>query len=210
MQLIKKKLSLNVKKENKNNVSNSFYDFSPKIDNTYFPLTPQILPNDIKLLNKKYFPSKANVCKGNPDSNPKFIIPSSSPIVNYFSSGNIDNLLGTDIGFSLENNNSNCFGDRISHVSNISQSDMFNCSPSDFFNRNSYGVNTDKNFDGFFIDGGEDNKYSNNDEGLYVALDIGNSDINYDDYSIVCKMNEMKNKKKEKMNVNNSKVHKNS
>ncbi len=210
MQLIKKKLSLNVKKENKNNVSNSFYDFSPKIDNTYFPLTPQILPNDIKLLNKKYFPSKANVCKGNPDSNPKFIIPSSSPIVNYFSSGNIDNLLGTDIGFSLENNNSNCFGDRISHVSNISQSDMFNCSPSDFFNRNSYGVNTDKNFDGFFIDGGEDNKYSNNDEGLYVALDIGNSDINYDDYSIVGKMNEMKNKKKEKMNVNNSKVHKNS
>ena len=220
MQSIKTMFNLNLKKDEKINISNSFFqDFSPKIDNNYFPLTPQILPNDQKFLNKKYFPSKANVCKGNPDSNPKFIIPTSSPIVEYFSPGNIDNVLGADKGFSLENGNSNCFGERISRLSNISQSDMFNCSPSEFFNRTSYGVGSEKNIDGFLIsevEGGEDdkNKSPKEDDDLFtVELEMGNIDIHYkdDDNSIVNKINEMKNKKlKEKMNVNNSKVHKNS
>ena len=119
------KTMFNLKKEENNiinNQNNSFYrDFSPKIDNNFVPLTPQIVPNDQIPLNKKYFPSKANVCKGNPESNPKFIIPSSSPIVQYFASGNVDNMLGGDLGFSLENGSSNCFGERISHLSNKSK-----------------------------------------------------------------------------------------
>ena len=224
MQSIKTMFNLNLKNDSKNNINhqnNSFYqDFSPNID-TFIPLTPQLLPNDQKLLNQKYFPSKINVCKGNPDSNPKFIIPSSSPIVQYFASGNVDNLVGGDIGFSLENNNSNCFGERISHLSNISQSDMFNCSPSEFFNRKSYGVGSEKNIDGFFMNepegGGEDEKNKSQkdpeDELYTVELEMGNLDVNFkdDDNSILNKINEMKNKKlKEKMNVNNSKGHRNS
>ena len=213
------KTMFNLKKEEKkeiNNQNNSFYqDFSPKIDTNYFPLTPQIVPNDQKLLNKKYFPSKANVCKGNPDSNPKFIIPSSSPIVQYFASGNVDTMIGGDMGFSLENGNSNCLGERISHLSNISQSDMFNYSPSDFFNRTSYGVGSDKNIDGFFMNeneiGVEDEKNKSikeeGDELYAVELEMKNLDLNYkdDDNSILNKINEMKHKKKEKMNVSNNK-----
>ena len=219
------KTMFNLKKEEKNimnNQNNSFYqDFSPKIDNNFFPLTPQIVPNDQKHLNKKYFPSKANVCKGNPDSTPKFIFPSSSPIVQYFTSGNVDTILGGDIGFSLENGNSNCFGERISHLSNISQSDMFNCSPSEFFNRKSNGISSEKNFDGFLMNeaegGGEDEKYKSpkeQEEDLYtVELEMGNLDLNFkdDDNSILNKINEMKNKKlKDKNNINNTKGHRNS
>ena len=219
------KTMFNLKKDENNNINNqnnSFYqDFSPKINNNFVPLTPQIVPNDQTHLNKKYFPSKANVCKGNPDSNPKYIIPSSSPIVQYFASGNVDSIFGGDMGFSLENGNSNCFGERISHLSNISQSDMFNCSPSEFFNRKSYGVGSEKNIDGFFMNepegGGEDEKNKSQkdpeDELYTVELEMGNLDVNFkdDDNSILNKINEMKNKKlKEKMNVNNSKGHRNS
>ena len=228
MQSIKAMFNLNLKNDGKNNINNqnnSFYqEFSPNIDNNFIPLTPQILPNDQKQLNHKYFPSKANVCKGNPDSNPKFIIPSSSPIVQYFASGNVDNLLGGDIGFSgfsLENGNSNCFGERISHLSNVSQSDMFNCSPSDFFNRTSYGVGSDKNIEGFFMNdnenGVEDDKNKSSkeeEEDLYtVELEMGNLDVNVKDdgNSILNKINQMKHKKqKDKTNINNSKVHRNS
>jgi len=42
------------------------------------------------------------VCKGNPDSNPKFIIPSSSSIVQYFTPGNVETLLGGDLAFLLK------------------------------------------------------------------------------------------------------------
>ena len=219
------KTMFNLKKDDNNNINNqnnSFYqDFSPKINNNFLPLTPQIVPNDQTHLNKKYFPSKANVCKGNPDSNPKFIIPSSSPIVQYFASGNVDSILGGDMGFSLENGNSNCFGERISHLSNISQSDMFNCSPSEFFNRKSYGVGSEKNIDGFFMNepeggGGEDEKnksQKDQEEELYTVELEGNIDVNFkdDENSILNKINEMKNKKlKDKMNVNSSKGHRNS
>ena len=219
------KTMFNLKKEENNiinNQNNSFYqDFSPKINNNFFPLTPQIVPNDQKQLNKKYFPCKANVCKGNPDSNPKFIIPSSSPIVQYFALSNMDNILGADMGFSLENGNSNCLGERISHLSNISQSEMFNCSPSEIFNRASYGMGSDKNIDGFFMNenegGAEDEKNKSikeqEDELYTVELENGNLDVNFkdDDNSILNKINEMKNKKmKEKMNANNSKGHRNS
>ena len=219
------KTMFNLKKEENNiisNQNNSFYrDFSPKIDNNFVPLTPQIVPNDQITLNKKYFPSKANVCKGNPESNPKFIIPSSSPIVQYFASGNVDNMLGGDLGFSLENGSSNCFGERISHLSNISQSEMFNYSPSDFFNRASYGMGSDKNIDGFMMNENEgvvedekNKSLKEQEEDLYtVELETGNLDVNFkdDDNSILNKINEMKNKKiQEKMNVNSSKGHRNS
>ena len=224
MQSIKTMFNLNLPKDENNqilNQNNSFYqDFSPKIDNNFIPLTPQIVPNDQKHLNKKYFPSKANVCKGNPDSNPKFIIPSSSPIVQYFASGNVDNILNGDLGFSLENGNSNIFGERISHLSNISQSEMFNFSPSEFFNRNSYGMGSDKNIDGFLMNeaegGGEDEKNTQKeeeDELCAVELEMGNLDINVkdDDNIILNKINEMKTKKqKEKGNLSNAKGHRNS
>ena len=224
MQSIKTMFNLNLKKDENNNIinqNNSFYqDFSPKIDNNFIPLTPQIVPNDQKHLNKKFFPSKANVCKGNPDSNPKFIIPSSSPIVQYFASHNVDNMLNGDLGFSLENGNSNIYGERISHLSNVSQSDMFNFSPSEFFNRNSHGMSSDKNIDGFLMNepegGGEDEKNKlpteEEEELCAVELEMGNLDLNYkeDDNSILNKINEMKNKKqKEKNNINNAKGHRN-
>ncbi|MBQ9871016.1 MAG: hypothetical protein IJM27_03715 [Eubacterium sp.] len=219
MQSIKAMFNLNINKDGNslNTQNNSFYqEFSPNIDK-FLPLTPQILPNDQKQLNQKYFPSKANVCKGNPDSNPKFIFPSSSPIVQYFTTGNVDNLLGGDIGFSLENSNSNCFGERISHLSNISQSDMFNCSPSDFFNRKSYGM-SEKNIDGFAMNenenGVDDDKNKLPEEELYtVELETANIDLNLKDdgNSILNKINQMKNKKqKNKMNINSTKGHRNS
>ena len=53
-------------------------------------------------------------------------------------------MVGGDIGFSLENGNSNCFGERISHLSNVSQSDIFNFSPSEFFNKTLYGMGSEK------------------------------------------------------------------
>ena len=204
MQSMKTLYNLNFKKEE-------------KIDNNFLPLTPQIVSIDQKYLNKKYFPSKANVCKGCPDSNKKFIFPTSSPIFQYFASGNVDNLIGGDKGFSLENGNTNCFGERASHLSNISQNDIFNCSPSEFFNRTSYGVNADKNLDGFLMnepEGGEDdkNKFQKEEELYTLDLEMGNLDLNYkdDDNSILNKINEMKNKKsKEKMNINNCKGNKN-
>ena len=186
-----------------------------KIDNNFLPLTPQIVSIDQKYLNKKYFPSKANVCKGCPNSNKKFIFPTSSPIVQYFTSGNVDNLIGGDIGFSLENGNNKCYKKRASHLSNIS--DMFNCSPSEFFNRTSFGVNADKNLDGFLMneaEGGEEdkNKFQKEEELYTVELEMGNLDLNFkdDDNSILNKINEMKNKKsKEKTNISNNKGNKN-
>ena len=215
--------SLNLKDNEKTNINKqnkSFYqDSSPKLNNNFLSLTPQIVLNDQNYLNKKYFPSKANVCKGNPDSNPKFIIPSSSPIVQYFTPGNVETILGGDLGFTLENGNSNCYGERASHLSNISQSDMFNCSPSQFFNRNSYGVNSEKNMEGFLMnemEGGEDEKKNSSpqEEELYtVELDMENLDVNFkdDDNTILNKINEMKHKKiREKIDLNNSKGNKTS
>ena len=215
--------SLNLKDNEKTNINKqnkSFYqDSSPKLNNNFLSLTPQIVLNDQNYLNKKYFPSKANVCKGNPDSNPKFIIPSSSPIVQYFTPGNVETILGGDLGFTLENGNSNCYGERASHLSNISPSDMFNCSPSQFFNRNSYGVNSEKNMEGFLMnemEGGEDEKKNSSpqEEELYtVELDMENFDVNFkdDDNTILNKINEMKHKKiREKIDLNNSKGNKTS
>ena len=98
---------------------------------------------------------------------------------------------------------------------------MFNCSPSDFFNRTSYGVGSDKNIEGFFMNdnenGVEDDKNKSSkeeEEDLYtVELEMGNLDVNVKDdgNSILNKINQMKHKKqKDKTNINNSKVHRNS
>ena len=48
----------------------------------------------------------------------------------------MDNAFNKDFGFQFKAKTPNNFGETpISHLSNVSQSDMFNCSLSDFFNR---------------------------------------------------------------------------
>ena len=44
-----------------------FNENNYKLYPDYSPLTPQLLPNDLKHYSKKKFPSKEEVCKGNPD-----------------------------------------------------------------------------------------------------------------------------------------------
>ena len=73
--------NLNFQKDEKNSANNH------KMIPTYSPLTPQLIPKDQKFLNRKFFPSKEDVCRGNPEINQKKSIPSSSPLTQYF---NID------------------------------------------------------------------------------------------------------------------------
>ena len=206
--------NLNMLKEENNNTLNTnsgmyFKDNSYKPYPTYSPLTPQLLPNDHKHYSKKNFPSKEEVCKGNPDYSQKLKIPSSSPITQYF---NMDNIFNKDFGFQLESQTPNNFGETpISHLSNVSQSDMFNCSPSDFFNR---GTNFEagKNIKGINISDqdNEDDKNKNGkeeDELYTMKLDNVEENNNFEDDNnvILNRINELKNKKmKDKTKINNN------
>ena len=70
----------------------------------------------------------------------------------------MDTAFNKDFGFQLEGQTPNNYAETpISHLSNVSQSDMFNCSPSDFFNR---GNNADigKNMKGINISD-QDNEF---------------------------------------------------
>ena len=206
--------NLNMLKEESNNTLNTnsgmyFNDNSYKHYPTYSPLTPQLLPNDHKHYSKKNFPSKEEVCRGNPDYSQKLKIPSSSPITQYF---NMDNIFNKDFGFQLESQTPNNFGETpISHLSNVSQSDMFNCSPSDFFNR---GTNFEagKNMKGINISDqdNEDDKNKNGkeeDELYTMKLDNVEENNNFEDDNnvILNRINELKNKKmKDKTKINNN------
>ena len=173
----------------------------------YVPLTPKIGLSEHQILNTKYFPSKANVCKGNCNSSKKFLIPS-SPILEYFTVNNQDNNF---MSFSLENGNPNCHGDK--SLSN-SQNEIYNCSPSEFFNRNSNGLNAEKNMEIFVMnqieeeDDDKGDKY--NEEEIY-SFQIQNDNYKDEDNTILNKINQMKNKKhKDKSNINIIKENKNS
>ena len=206
--------NLNMLKEESNNTLNTnsgmyFKDNSYKPYPTYSPLTPQLLPNDHKHYSKKNFPSKEEVCKGNPDYSQKLKIPSSSPITQYF---NMDNIFNKDFGFQLESQTPNNFGETpISHLSNVSQSDMFNCSPSDFFNRGS-NFEAGKNMKGINISDqdNEDDKNKNGkeeDELYTMKLDNVEENNNFEDDNnvILNRINELKNKKmKDKTKINNN------
>ena len=201
-----------LKEENNNSINGNqsgiyFQENNYKIYPNYSPLTPQLLPKDHKQYSKKNFPSKEEVCKGNPDYSQKLKIPSSSPITQYF---NMDNIFNKDYGFQLETPNTNNLGETpISHLSNISQNDMFNCSPSDFFNR---GVNNEvgKNMNKINIseqDNEEDKNKNGKEEGdeLYtMKLDNEDNIFKDDNNMILNKINEMKNKKKDKIKTNNN------
>ena len=193
----------------KHEISNDIQSYSPIPPMQYMtnnsPLTPQILP--IRRYSKKNFPSKEEVCKGNPDFSQKLKIPTSSPITQYY---NMDNIFNKDYGFQLETPNTNNLGETpISHLSNISQNDMFNCSPSDFFNR---GVNNEvgKNMNKINIseqDNEEDKNKNGKEEGdeLYtMKLDNEDNIFKDDNNMILNKINEMKNKKKDKIKTNNN------
>ena len=206
----------------KNSFKNSFYKSyqeSNKEDfqNNFVSYIPRTLSNhqlkNEKYLNNKNFPSKANVCKGNPNSSKNYIPPNSSPIFQYYASSQGT---GQDLGSSLENGNSlGCLGGRDSP-----QSIGFNYSPSQIFNNNSHGngsgflrVRSDNMVgNGFSID-------SENDEDKFKNLDFnlplddlctiefdGNFNVNFaeDKETIVNKLNEIKNKKNnDKKNVDN-------
>ena len=203
----------NFQKDDKNqiNIHNS-YNMIPK----YSPLTPQLMPKDQRYLNKKYFPSKEDVCRGNPDYNQKKSIPSSSPITQYF---NMDIAFNKDFGFSLENQNSNNFPETPSQMSN-GQSDMFDYSPSIFFNKEAINE-LGKNFEEISITEKESEDLKNKnakDEGeeLYsVNVENSNKDSNFKDNNnvILNKINEIKHKKlkvKKKGDGNNVKKKKKS
>jgi len=201
-----------LKLENNNSINTNgsgmyFNENSYKLYPNYSPLTPQLLPNDLKHYSKKNFPSKEEVCKGNPDYSQKLKIPSSSPITQYF---NMDNAFNKDFGFQLEAQAPNNFGE--TPISHLSQSDLFNCSPSDFFNR---GTNYEitKNMKGINIseqDNEDDKNKNGKEEGdeLYsMKLDNVNEENNFEDDNniILNRINELKNKKmKDKTKTNNN------
>ena len=199
--------NLNFQKDEKNSANNHN---SFKMIPTYSPLTPQLIPKDPKFLNRKFFPSKEDVCRGNPEINQKKSIPSSSPLTQYFN---------IDMGFSLENQNSSNFPDTPSQVSN-GQSDMFNCSPSIFFNKGTINE-LGKNLEELNIAGQESEDFKNKnvkdeENELYsVNVDNTNKDANLKDGNnvILNKINEIKHKKmkvKNKSNNNNLKQKRNS
>ena len=205
--------NLNFQKDEKSSVNNHN---SYKIIPTYSPLTPQMIPKDPKFLNRKYFPSKEEVCRGNPEINQKKSIPSTSPLTQYY---NIDIGFNKDFGFSLENQNINNFPDTPSQVSN-GQSDMFNCSPSIFFNKGTINE-LGKNLEELNIAGQESEDFKNKnvkdeENELYsVNVDNTNKDANLKDGNnvILNKINEIKHKKmkvKNKSNNNNLKQKRNS
>ena len=205
--------NLNFQKDEKSSVNNHN---SYKIIPTYSPLTPQMIPKDPKFLNRKYFPSKEDVCRGNPEINQKKSIPSTSPLTQYY---NIDIGFNKDFGFSLENQNLNNFPDTPSQVSN-GQSDMFNCSPSIFFNKGTINE-LGKNLEELNIAGQESEDFKNKnvkdeENELYsVNVDNTNKDANLKDGNnvILNKINEIKHKKmkvKNKSNNNNLKQKRNS
>ena len=205
--------NLNPLKEESNNSFNTnqsgmlFQENNYKIYPNYSPLTPQLIPNDLKNYSKKNFPSKEEVCKGNPEYSQKLKIPSSSPITQYF---NMDNIFNKDFGFKLETPNSNNMGETpISHLSNMSQNDMFNCSPSDFFNRGT-NVEMGKSINKINIseqDNDDDKNKNVKEEGdeLYT-MKLDNEDNNFkdDNNMILNKINEMKHKKKDKIKTSNN------
>jgi hypothetical protein len=216
----------NKSKISKNTFNNSFYKSSQESNKedfqnnfgSYIPrtLSNQQLKNE-KYLNNKNFPSKANVCKGNPNSFKNYIPPNSSPIFQYYASSQGT---GQDLGSSLENGNSlGYLGGRDSP-----QSIGFNYSPSQIFNNNSHGngsgsgylkLRSDKNMgNGFSIDSENDeDKFKNLDFKLplddlcTIEFDDGNFNVNFaeDKETIVNKLNEIKNKKNnnDKKNIDN-------
>ena len=179
----------------------------------YSPLTPQMIPKDQRPLNKKYFPSKEEVCRGNPDYSQKIKIPSSSPITQYF---NMDVNLNKDFGFSLEKpTNSNNFQETPSHLSN-SQSDIFNYSPSIFFNKgtnNDAGKNYEEEFNNVENDFEEYKNKNIKDEGeeiFAVKLEDKKIDIKVKEPEniILKKINELKSKKKKDKSKSNNNLKK--
>ena len=196
--------NLNFQKDEKNSLNNPN---SYKIIPTYSPLTPQLIPKDPKFLNRKFFPSKEDVCRGNPDINQKKSIPSSSPLTQYF---NIDIGFNKDMGFSLDNQNSNNFPDTPSQVSN-GQSDMFNCSPSIFFNKGTINE-LGKNLEELNITGQESeefkNKIAKEEENELYSVKVNNehkdSNLKESNNIILNKINEIKHKKMKVKNKSNN------
>ena len=124
----------------------------------------------------------------------------------------MDNIFNKDFGFQLESQTPNNFGETpISHLSNVSQSDMFNCSPSDFFNRGS-NFEAGKNMKGINISDqdNEDDKNKNGkeeDELYTMKLDnVEETNNSEDDNNVILnRINELKNKKmKDKTKINNN------
>ena len=194
----------------KHEISNDIQSYSPIPPMPYMtnnsPLTPQILP--IRRYSKKNFPSKEEVCKGNPDFSQKLKIPTSSPITQYY---NMDNIFNKDFGFQLDGQNINNYEQTpISHISNQSQSDIFNCSPSDFFIK---GVNNElkkslKELNSIEPENEEDkNKNKEGEEEYSMKINNNNEDNNFqdDNNAILNRINELKSKKsKDKMKSNNN------
>ena len=219
---------------NNNHFNNSFYESSEKSnqDKIFNSLLPRTFSNN--QLNKEQhyiknnFPSKANVCKGNPKLNNKYIIPNSSPIFQYYASNQTDNFLnagtgqgqgqmqGQDSGSSIENTNSlGYLGSRDSP-----HSTGFNYSPSQIFNKKG---NINSGFEKvrsetnigipFSIDSENDEDKMKNldyksplDELYTIEFDDENFDVNFaeDKNAIVNKINEKKkNKKNQNDNIDN-------
>lgn len=113
----------------------------------------------------------------------------------------MDIAFNKDFGFSLENQNSNNFPETPSQKSN-GQSDMFNYSPSIFFNKEAINE-LGKNFEEISITEKESEDLKNKnakDEGeeLYsVNVENSNKDSNFKDNNnvILNKINEIKHKK---------------
>ena len=231
MMSIKNMFKLNIENTNpinRNNFSNSFYKSSQQSNkedfhNNLSSLIPRTLSNnhlnnEKKYLNNKNFPSKANVCKGNPNSSQNYKYPNSSPIFQYYAS----NQRGVqDLGSSLENGNSlGCLGGRDSP-----QSVGFNYSPSEIFNNNGNAgsgfikVRPEINNGNFFsIDSEADEDKIKNldfklplDDVYNIKFDDGNFNVNFaeDKDIIVNKINDEikkknnENKKNQNENINN-------
>ena len=204
--------NMDLSKEERNSFNNNNQNSNMYYLPTYTPLTPQLLPKDHKHHSKKNFPSKEEVCKGNPNYSQKMKIPTSSPITQYF---NLDNYFNNDFGFQLENKNG--VETRLSQMSNTSQSDKYNCSPSEIFNRKTIN-DLGKSFKGINIieENDEDNNKNEEDDGFDLfAMNMENNseDNNFVDdenNDILTKIKDIKKKKLNKpKSYNNSKQSKN-
>ena len=189
--------NMDLSKEERNSFNNNNQNSNMYYLPTYTPLTPQLLPKDHKHHSKKNFPSKEEVCKGNPNYSQKMKIPTSSPITQYF---NLDNYFNNDFGFQLENKNG--VETRLSQMSNTSQSDKYNCSPSEIFNRKTIN-DLGKSFKGINIieENDEDNNKNEEDDGFDLfAMNMENNseDNNFVDdenNDILTKIKDIKKKK---------------
>ena len=233
--LLSKKILVNFSPENNhmninNNINSYYQNFSPKNNQIENSQNNKFFFNNKEKnhLNNKFFPSKANFCKGKVKSSKKISLINSSPIFQYYASGNNspDNFSHccNDLLSSSENNDSlGYFGKLNSSQSNSYFSGGFDYSHSDIFNTELkdriFRVSSFQNIRRYMsLDNEQEDEKNKNldfnipEDDLYnIEFDDGNLDINFNDdnINILNKINEAKNIKLNENKNNGEEIQKN-